>query len=214
MTELKVKKREDNLKGRRLRREGIIPAVLFGKHLAQSINIQIPLGDAEHFLKNHTIGSKLELVISRKKHLALLKEVTYIPVVNSIEHISFQALTADEKVSSTAHIHLLHKEKIEGIVQQIISEISYSAFPADLIETIEVDLTGFKVGDIIKVSDLPVVKNEKLDIQTALDEVVVSITAPKEFVEETVETEEGEEAIEAPAPVEVPVIEKKKSEEE
>ena len=190
MAELKSKKRDINVKGKKLRREGIIPCVIYGKHMSEPVNIQIMQKDAEHFLKGHAAGSKLELIVGRKKHMALLKEISYVPVSNAIEHLSFQDLTAGEKATASAHIVLLHKDKVEGIIQQSLSEISYSALPDDFIEHIEIDLTGHKHGDIIKVQDLPEAKDERLEIHTPLEDIIISIGASKEMTEPVLPGEE------------------------
>ncbi len=208
MSELKAKKRDINSKGKQLRREGIIPGILYGKHMDESLSIQIDLKDAVHFLNSNSAGSRLDLVVGRKKYMALLKEVTYVPVTNAIEHFSFQALTAGEKVTSSAHIVLHHRDKVDGVVQLALDEISYKALPKDIVERIDIDLDGMKVGTSIMVSDLEIVKNEALEILSNLDDVVLTISEHKEYVEETPEGEEGEEEVDA---AEVPLVDDEKS---
>ena len=85
MSTLKAQVREASAKGKQLRREGVIPAVLFGKHLDESISIQIPKGDVEVFLRTNPIGSKLDLVIGKKKYMALFKNITFTPIINAPE---------------------------------------------------------------------------------------------------------------------------------
>jgi len=211
MSELKAKKRDINSKGKQLRREGIIPGVLYGKHMDESLSIQIPQKDAVHFLNSNSTGSRLDLVIGKKKYMALLKEVTYVPVTNAIEHFSFQVLTADEKVTSSAHIVLHHKEKIDGVVQLALDEISFKALPKDIVERVDIDLEGMKVGTTILVSNLEISKNEALEILSNLDDVVVTISEHKEYVEETPETQEGEEEVDA---AEVPLVDEEEKKEE
>lgn len=63
--------------------------------------------------------------------------------------INFQALVADEKIHTTAAIELLNEDAVQnGIVEQSLSEIEYKAFPADIVEKVEIDLTQYNVGDI------------------------------------------------------------------
>lgn len=212
MADLKAKKRDTNLKCRKLRREGIVPGVLYGKNLDESISIQIDQRDAEQFMKKSSVGSRTELIIGRKKHMALLKEATYVPLSNNIEHLSFQALTAGEKVTSTAQVVLHNREDIEGIVQQSLDEISYKALPKDLVERIDVDVEGMVIGDSITVAELDFAKNEAVEILTPADNVVVSVSLAKEFVEEE-EVEEGEEVEEVDA-AEVPLVDEEESEED
>ncbi len=203
MSTLKSKVRDAKAKGKQLRREGIIPAVLYGKHLEESISIQIPIGEVRQFLKSNSVGSTLDLMIGRKKYMALLKEVSFTPGSGRIEHLCFQAMTAGEKVSSIAHIVLVNDERIDGIVQQSLYEIAYRALPADLVEKIEINLEGKQVGDSITVADLDLFSNEAIEVQNAPETVVVSISARKEIAED----EPEEEAAEAPADSEQPATE-------
>lgn len=208
MSNLKAKKREAGSKGKQLRRAGIIPGVLYGKHMDESLVIQFSQKDVVLFLNSNSVGSKVELVVGKKKYLALLKEVTYTPVTLAIEHLSFQELKAGEKVTSKAHIALHHKEKVDGIVQQSLDEISFKALPQDLIDRVDIDLEGMEVGTTLLVSDLEIFKNNALEILSHPEDVVLTISEHKEFVEETPEGEEGEEAVDA---AEVPLVDEEKS---
>jgi large subunit ribosomal protein L25 len=177
MNILNAQPREASAKGNQLRRAGIIPGVLFGKHLEESISIQVPKNDVEHFLHHNSIGSKVDLMIGKKKYMALLKDVTYTPAINTVEHLSFQAMTKGEKVSSVAHIILHNKDKVDGIVQQSHSEIAYKALPADLVDRIEIDLTGKGVGDSLSVGELEFFQNKDIETLIPLESLVFSITA-------------------------------------
>lgn len=177
MSILKAENRDLNLKVKKLRREGIVPGILYGKNLEEPLSIQFAQKEAAQFLKSNAIGSKTELVIGENKMMALLKEVTYTPVINHIEHLSFQTLIPGEKITGTAQVILLNKDKISETVQQSEFEISYRALPSDLVEKIEIDLEGMKVGDSIRVGDLELAKNEAVEILNPPDSLVVSIAA-------------------------------------
>jgi large subunit ribosomal protein L25 len=66
MIELKARKRDLKMKSKQLRRQGIIPAVLYGKHLDESVPIEISAADLAQFMKSNTVGSKLTLSVGRK----------------------------------------------------------------------------------------------------------------------------------------------------
>lgn len=176
MSTLKAQVREASAKGKQLRREGVIPAVLFGKHLEDSVSIQITKADVEVFLRSNPIGSKLDLMIGKKKYMAMLKDITYTPIIRGIEHLSFQALTAGEKVASEFHIHLHNRAKVDGIVLQSLSQVHYRALPSKLIDTVSVELEGKKVGDSATLGDLDFVNNPDIEILTPLDTPVYSIS--------------------------------------
>jgi large subunit ribosomal protein L25 len=191
---LKAENRNMGLKPNQLRRKGIIPGVLYGKNLKESLSIQFTRREIVHFLHANSTGSKVELVIGNKKFMALLREVSYIPTTNELEHLSFQTLLADEIIESTARIVLVNREKVSGMVQQPQSEISYRALPLYLVDKIEVDIAGLKEGDSIRIGDLDVAKNPNIEILNPLDIMVVSIvdsrlTQTSEAQDEAPETE-------------------------
>ena len=70
-------------------------------------------------------------------------------------------------------------------------EIEYKAFPADIVEKVEIDLTQYNVGDMIHVKDLPLAANSKISLVTPEDTLVVNIAEP-----EAVPEDEDEEAAE------------------
>ena len=187
MSTLIAQPRDAHAKGKQLRRDGLIPAVLFGKHLDESISIQVAKTDMEQFLRTNTIGSILDLVIDGKKYMALLKDISLSPVSRKVEHMGFQAMTKGEKVTSEFHIHLHNRAKVDGIVQQSLSQVHYRALPADLIDTVEVDLEGKVVNDSAILSDFGFAHNPKLEILTPLDTPVYSISPKVHIKAETVE---------------------------
>lgn len=187
MTILKAEKRDSHLKAKQLRRAGIIPGVLYGSRLNESQSIQFSQNDVDRFLKSNSLGSKVELIMGEKKQMALLKEITFTPVINKAEHLTFMPLIKGEQITSVAQIILLNKEKAFGNVQQSLFEISYKALPADLTEKIEIDLEGMKVGDNIRVADLEISKNEAIEILTPSDSMVYSIVTSRGKSTETSE---------------------------
>ena len=181
--------RNTGLKPKQLRRKGIIPGILYGKDLGKSLSIQFSGAEAARFLKSNSTGSKAELVIGDKKFPALLREATYKPATDELEHLSFQMLLAGEIVTSTARIVLVNRDKVSGMVQQPQSDISYRALPSHLIDRIEIDLDGTKVGASLRISDLIIAKNPDIEILSPLDTMVLSIADPRKPVE-TLETDD------------------------
>lgn len=197
MTILKAEERNTHLKSKQLRREGIVPGVLYGSNSNESLSIQFSQKDVERLLKSNSLGCKVELMIAEKKQMALLKEISYVPDANIAEHLSFMPLIKGEPVTSIAHIILLNKEKAFGNVQQILFDISYKALPTDLIEKVEIDMDGMAVGDSIRVSDLEISKNEAIEVLDLPDSLVCSIVARKKVTAETEEAEETSESVQA-----------------
>ncbi|MCR5722314.1 MAG: 50S ribosomal protein L25 [Lachnospiraceae bacterium] len=186
MTTLKVQKRDTEKKAKALRREGFVTGTLFGKNIKETVLLQIDKKEAERIHRECLKGSQLNLELDGKKYDVLLKEIDYDGLKREIYEMDFQALVKGEKVHSVAEIVLCNRDKVqEGIVEQLLSEVSYKTTPENLVDKIEVDCASLKLGDVLKVSDLAIAKNKKVDIQTNLDAPVVSVVAPHNALAET-----------------------------
>ncbi|MBR6478229.1 MAG: 50S ribosomal protein L25 [Lachnospiraceae bacterium] len=192
MNTLTVQKRDMAKKAKELRREGFVTGTLFGKELNGSIPVIIEKKEAERIHRECFKGAQLFVELEGKKYDVLLKEVDYDAMKRQILEMDFQALVKGEKVHSVAEVVLHNKEKVMGgILEQLLEEVAYKATPEHLVERIDVDCTGLKVGDVIKVSDLPIAKNDQVEIMTHLDSVVVNVLAPHNEEPAAEETEEA-----------------------
>lgn len=193
MTTLKVQRRNMETKAKKLRREGYVTGNLFGKEIEGSIPLQIEKQEAERIERECMKGSQLYLELDGKTYDVLIKEMDYRPMDHQILEMDFQALVKGEKVHSVAEVILLNKEKVtEGVLEQLLEEIAYKATPEELVEKVEIDCAALRLGDTLKVADLDIAKNDKIDLQTDLDAPIVSILAINNEVPED-EEESAEE---------------------
>ena len=193
MTTLKVQRRNMETKAKKLRREGYVTGNLFGKEIEGSIPLQIEKQEAERIERECMKGSQLYLELDVKTYDVLIKEMDYRPMDHQILEMEFQALVKGEKVHSVAEVILLNKEKVtEGVLEQLLEEIAYKATPEELVEKVEIDCATLRLGDTLKVADLDIAKNDKIDLQTDLDTPIVSILASNNEVPED-EEESAEE---------------------
>ena len=193
MTTLKVQRRNMETKAKKLRREGYVTGNLFGKEIEGSIPLQIEKQEAERIERECMKGSQLYLELDGKTYDVLIKEMDYRPMDHQILEMDFQALVKGEKVHSVAEVILLNKEKVtEGVLEQLLEEIAYKATPEELVEKVEIDCATLRLGDTLKVADLDIAKNDKIDLQTDLDAPIVSILASNNEVPED-EEESAEE---------------------
>ena len=191
MTTLKVQRRNMETKAKKLRREGYVTGNLFGKEIEGSIPLQIEKQEAERIERECMKGSQLYLELDGKTYDVLIKEMDYRPMDHQILEMEFQALVKGEKVHSVAEVILLNKEKVtEGVLEQLLEEIAYKATPEELVEKVEIDCAALRLGDTLKVADLDIAKNDKIDLQTDLDAPIVSILASNNEVPEDEEAEE------------------------
>lgn len=193
MNTLKAEKRDLAVKAKRLRREGYVTGNVFGKELEQSIPVKMLSSNVESLLKTTGKGGRILLDLDGQSYNVLIKEVDFNSMKHQITEIDFQVLVAGEKVHSVAEIELLNHDKVtNGVIQLHLEEISYRALPEDLTDRIQIDLDGVKVGDSIKVKDLPFAQNPQIELLTDPEAIVVSVTE----VRNTEEAETEEEAAE------------------
>ena len=185
MTTLKVQRRNMETKAKKLRREGYVTGNLFGKEIEGSIPLQIEKQEAERIERECMKGSQLYLELDGKTYDVLIKEMDYRPMDHQILEMDFQALVKGEKVHSVAEVVLLNHDKVtDGVVQLLLEEIAYKATPEELVEKVEIDCATLRLGDTLKVADLDIAKNDKIDLQTDLDAPIVSILASNNEVPE------------------------------
>ena len=176
MNTLKAEKRSMDVKAKRLRREGYVTGNVFGKKIEGSIPVKIDRNALERFLKTSGKGSRVQLDVDGENMDVLIKEIDINHLKNEVVEIDFQALVSGEMIHSVAEIILLNHDKVaEGIVEQHLNEISYRALPSALVEKVEVDVAEMKVGDSIKVKDLPIASDKDVHLMTDPDAVVVSV---------------------------------------
>ena len=180
---------------RRLAVEGKIPAVLYGPG-REPIALALDRHEFEIFISHHAAGSTLvDLQIEGQKKTisAMIRDVQHSAVKGNVLHVDFLEVSMDKPVTASVTLHLLNDPegvKAGGVLTVNMHEISIEAKPAELPETMDVDVSGLQLGDSLHVSDIPVPAGV-----TILDDgelVVASVQVPRVELEEVV-TEEGAE---------------------
>ena len=196
MNTLKAEKRDMSIKAKRLRREGYVTGNVFGKEIKGSIPIKLEKSAVDRLLKTHRRGSQVMLDIDGESMDVLLKEINFNPLKGQVDEIDFQALVKGEKVQSVAEVVLENHDKVaSGVLQLLLEEVTYRALPGDLVEKVIIDVGNLKTGDSIKVGDLDMAKNEKVDLLIDPETIIVTVSESRNVVEEdTAEGAEGGES--------------------
>jgi large subunit ribosomal protein L25 len=195
MNTLKAEKRDMSIKAKKLRREGFVTGNVFGREIQGSMPIKMAKADAERLLKTNGKGSQIMLEVDGRNMDVLVKEIVYNSMKRQIDEMDFQALVSGEKVHSVAEVVLLGHDKLqEGVLQELLHEISYKAVPAALVEKVEIDVSAMKVGDTIKVKDLPIASDKDVDLLTDPETVVLTVTKVHYSAAEDESGEETEDA--------------------
>ena len=198
MNTLKAEKRDMSIKAKKLRREGFVTGNLFGRELEDSIPLKFDKAEIEKLLKVENKGGQVMLEVAGKTYDALIKEVDYNPLKGYVDEIDFQALVSNEKVHSVAEIVIINHDKVaDGVLQENMEEVNYRAYPSALVDKVEVDVAGLKVGDTIRVKDLSLAKDKDVDIKDDPEAVVLTVVAVHNGAVPETETAEDAEAEEA-----------------
>ncbi len=184
MDTYRVQRRDMEKKAKRLRREGYVTGNLFGKDIERSIPLQFEVKEAESLRKSGRTQVTLDL--EGKKYNVLLKELHYDAAKHQIVEMDFQELVKGSVIHATAEVILQNKEAVtEGVLEQLLSEVSYKAKAEDIVEKIEIDCGTLRLGDTVTVADLAISKSNKIEVTTHPEQVVVEVIASKNSVAET-----------------------------
>ena len=200
--EINAKERKSKGTGasRRLRHEGTTPGILYGG-VKDSISLEIDTKELFMQFRHEAFhASILTLNLEGKKESVILRDFQMHPVRNNIQHIDFQRINENEKISVKVPFHFINEEiapgvKLEGgLVSHIMTEIDISCLPKDLPQYIEVDLGELAMGESIHLSEVTVPEGVELTSLTdENDPAITSISKPKVVVEEEIVTEASEE---------------------
>ncbi len=215
---LEVQKREECGKGgaRGLRREGFIPAVMYGvgkkPHVLKIIRSDLLRLIHQHRIETAVINLKIKNEDKKLKgYPCLIKELQYEPVKGDIIHVDFNQISLTEAIKVNVPVvargEPMGVRQEGGMLEHILWEIEVECLPKDIPEKIEVDVSNLKINDVIHVNDLGVPSGVK--VLNDPEAIVLSVAPPVK--EEVVVAPE-----EAGAPAEPEVIKEKKevSEEE
>ena len=219
--ELKAEKRKiRGKKVRGLRREGNIPAILFGGDKeSQPLTLKRP--EFEKVYQEAGESTLIDLNIGGKKEKVLIADIQRDPL-GKLLHTDLQRVEAGEKLTATVAIEVTGESPTvksgEGILLTLLDEVEVECLPQDLPPEIKVDISSLtEVGQGIEVKDLPIDRTKVKILDHEPDELVLKIGYPEMEEEEeevAVPEEEAVAAVEAaeerPEEAEAPAEEKEK----
>ena len=130
MTTLKAEKRDPQVKAKKLRREGFVTGVLYGKEMKENVALKFEEKEALRFMKDAKEGAQAALDIEGETVNAMVKNIDYDPMSKKVLALDFQALVAGEVVSATVPVHFLNEEIVQGVFEPELSEIDLAKLPA------------------------------------------------------------------------------------
>jgi len=212
--------RDDKGKGasRRLRREGKVPAILYGggrppRNLAFDHNRVVQQLENESFY-----SSVLNVKVGDKEQAVILKDLQRHPAKRQILHMDLQRILEDEEIRMNVPIHFVNEDMAPGVktsggkVSHLMTDVEVVCLPRYLPEYLEIDVGDLELDEMRYMSDIPLPEGVEIPALAQGEEAnqpIVSIHIIKEMV-----IEEEEEGLEAAAPGEVPVAGEEAEEDE
>ncbi|MCB9983216.1 MAG: 50S ribosomal protein L25/general stress protein Ctc [Rhodospirillales bacterium] len=181
---------------RALRREGRVPAVIYGDK-KEPVKISLVANDANvEYNRGHMFTTLCDLDVEGDKHLVLARDVQLNPVTDIVEHIDFLRVSAKTKIAVDVPVHFINEEKSPGLDQKgVLNVVRYTVElvcgATDIPEQIEVNLEGKEQGDAVHISDAILPEGTKPVIDDR-DFTIATIVAPRKV--EEVQAEGGEAA--------------------
>ncbi|EID74769.1 50S ribosomal protein L25/general stress protein Ctc [Rhodococcus opacus RKJ300 = JCM 13270] len=183
---------------RRARRDGQVPAVLYG-HGEDPRHLNVPSRDFAAILRAHGTNAILTLDIEGKEQVALTKSVVVHPIRNYIEHADLLVIKKGEKVTVDVPVVVTGEAAAGTLVAQDAATISLEADALHIPEQIEISVEGLEVGTQILANQLELPKGSTLQADEEL--LIVNVVAAPTAAD--LEEETGEAAAEpAEAPAE------------
>jgi large subunit ribosomal protein L25 len=194
---------------RRLRKQGLIPGVLYGRSAPHAICV--PERELRRVLTGDSgLHAILDVVLQGQKttHPSILKEFQQDPVKGRLIHIDLQEVRLDQPITAIVSVTLVGAEdspgvREGGVVSQVNREVNVEALPMEIPEHLDLDVSGMQIGDTLRVADLQSPEGVKL-LDDAEGTVLATLTLPtreiepEEVPEEAAEGVEGVEGEEAP----------------
>ena len=187
----------------RLRRTGWIPAVTYGEG-RPGLDIQLNEHDFVMLLRGHRSENMiLDLAIDGKDEISkvMVKALQHHPITGRIIHADVYEVSMSRTISIEVPVKLLGVpvgvDQKGGLLEHVMRTVAIECLPGDVIDELELDVTGLDVGDILRVKDV-VVDATKHTLLDDLDQVIVAVAAPR--LEETTDEEEEEAAAAAASP--------------
>ena len=181
----------------RLRRQGWIPAVIYGSHEPKTVSV--PQNEFEKKFHSVSENTIITLKLGKEKHDVLVKDYQEDTIRGFITHIDFYEIEKGKVLRTNIPVHVNGTPagvKEGGLLEERLHEIEVECVPADIPEYFELDIAVLQVGDALHVSDLPDLEGVK--VLNSEEQTIALVAMTREEVEEEVEEEEleGEEGLE------------------
>lgn len=186
---------------RALRRENQIPAVIYGDKKAP-VTVSLPAKEVNlEYNKGHMFTTLCDLDVEGEKALVLARDVQLHPVTDNALHVDFLRVTPKTKITVSVPVHFANQEdspglKAKGVLNVVRHEVDLVCQATAIPESVEIDMSGFEIGDSIKISNFSLPEGAVPAIDDR-DFTVATIAAPRTIADDAAEeAAEGDSAAE------------------
>jgi len=163
---------------RNLRRNGKIPAVLYGKTVTNQL-IAVDERKMIRVFQENGRNGVVQMQLDGKTISVIAHEIQYDPLKRKWLHLDFLEVDMDHEMDVDVPVHFIGEDvvaKAGGVIQHQLNELKIRALPKDIPGAIEVDVSDLKVGDVLKVKDIKAKSGYTLLNED--DDVIVSVIPP------------------------------------
>ena len=178
----------------RLRRTGWFPAVVYGEG-RPGVDIQLNEHDFVMMLRSHRSENMIvDLAVEEtaKPYKVMLKAMQHHPVTGRVIHVDFYEISMTRKIEIEVPVKLTGVAtgvaNEGGILEHVLRALTIQCLPGDMVEEIELDVTGLSVGKTLRVRDVKI-DTAKFKVLDDEDQVVAAVAAPRSEEEEKAEAE-------------------------
>jgi large subunit ribosomal protein L25 len=180
---LEAKSREGAGKGaaRKLRSQGLVPAVVYGKHLKAPVHVAVdPKSIRQSINTPHKLNTLITIKLDGASHQVLLKDYQQDPVTRAILHADFIAVSDNEQVKVNVPLVLVGKAvgtADGGLLSQVRRELEVWALPQAIPEKIEADVTHLKIAMALHINDIKLPSG--VSVKTNVNYTIAVVSAPE-----------------------------------
>jgi large subunit ribosomal protein L25 len=193
---LSATKRDHSTKGDRhkLRREGYVPANVFGTGLQEPISLVVQKAELTRTLAKHANGVITLQVTGGESYSVMIDEIQREPIKGAFIHVDFHQIDLNQEINTKVRLDISADAagvKDGGIQQILLYELEVRVLASNIPESIPVDMTNVGIGESVTVADLTLPEGVTTTVDG--DTVIVTILAPQNDLpeEEAKASEEG-----------------------
>ncbi|WP_373232010.1 50S ribosomal protein L25 [Cohnella sp.] len=186
-TTLQVQHRDISTRSelRRIRTEGKVPGVIYGKGLDVPANISVDNKELMNMLRTHPHAVVEVEIPGAGRHPVMMTDLQRDTISHQVTHIDFLRINMNEKITTLARLEVTGTspgEKEGGMLQMVLHEVEIQCYPKDIPDSISVDVSDLAMGENLTINDLKVPSGIEITQDPSM--VIIAVLAPQKAIAE------------------------------